>query len=602
MSLILSTKNKIINPYDQPSFEHTQKYGIDWSGCCIDLNKLLAYWPLNDGAGPNAQELVNSLDLGIWSGAHWANSEFWNCLEFDGSNDSASCPATGLLNFYNKTFTISMWIQCLDTGNFSGKWFMAGGGGYIKEHGSYNSLGGYFYDGSDLPSWAGWLYTNDFSLDVWRHTVWVIALSASGWSVKIYSDGLYETSDSGAEVLDFSGNWYFMLAMTNNRQANMRAANVAIFERGLDNREIFQLYRNPWCLIRQSYPRVFGGLAPSGGTNYTEVVDESMGVTDTDSRVHTAVRSVAESMGLTDTTIKDLSKVISESMGITDAEARACVVIRVVAESMGIMDTASRICEVYRTIAESLGITDSMTRAAVVERAVAESLGITDSVTDLKELLETINESVGLTDSIAKDEVMVLSSSLGITDSITRICIVLRTIAESVGLTDVDSRVWEIVRTVAESMGLTDVVTPVEGGAGDVYETINDSLGVSDTTSRVHLALRILSESLGLTDAIVRVFNINRIISDSMGLTDGTALDRLLSVADNLGITDDVNRLIDYVRTQDDDVGLIDSMVRVATAARTINEALGLTDSVSEQLGGLVKAAWAFIVMRQTNN
>lgn len=331
-------------------------------------------------------------------------------------------------------------------------------------------------------------------------------------------------------------------------------------------------------------------------------VAESMGMTDEDSRVHTAIRTVAESMGLTDTTIKDLTKVISDSIGITDAEARVCVVIRVMAESLGITDTASRVCEVYRTIAESLGITDTMSRVAIVERVVTETLGLTDVATGLKELLKTINDSMGLTDALAKDEALVLSESLGLTDSITRVCIVLRTIAESMGLTDVDSRVWEIVRTVVDDIGLTDEVIPVEGGGADIQRTVNDSLGVTDTTSRVHLALRVLSESLGLTDTIVSVLAINRIISDSVGITDGIVLERLMTVVDNLGITDDVTRLIDYIRTQDDDMGLIDSMVRVATVARTINESLGLTDEVSGQLSGLVKAAWAFIVMRQTHN
>jgi hypothetical protein len=47
---------------------------------------------------------------------------------------------------------------------------------------------------------------------------------------------------------------------------------------------------------------------------------------------------------------------------------------------------------------------------------------------------------------------------------------------------------------------------------------------------------------------------------------------------------------------------LLDSIVRVSLISRTISDDMGISDEMSKQLEGLSKAAWAFVVMRQTHN
>lgn len=336
------------------------------------------------------------------------------------------------------------------------------------------------------------------------------------------------------------------------------------------------------------------GVVEVGGVDYTRTIDdsvglidaeslvkemyrtfdESMGVIDIKGKVSDSIRIVAESLGITDTFSKEEAKVISESLGITDAVSRTSVILRTLAESLGITDSVSEVWVAIRTLSESLDITDEVSKDEA--KIILESINITDADSKVLDLIRVFVESLDIGDDITKVEMKVLSESLGMTDAITRISVILRTLTESLGITDELSELF-----------------------GNL-QTISDEIGIVDTTSKVHIALRTLSENLGLTDDIVSVFAISRIISDTEGITDGLALQRVMTVADTLGITDDITRLIDYLRLEDDDIGLLDSMVRVSLTLRTIDDDMDITDEVSAQLGALLKAVWAFVVMRQT--
>jgi len=74
--------------------------------------------------------------------------------------------------------------------------------------------------------------------------------------------------------------------------------------------------------------------------------------------------------------------------------------------------------------------------------------------------------------------------------------------------------------------------------------------------------------------------------------------------AATLGIVDTAARTTTLTRTQADAIGIADAIIRIAVALRTIDDTESLTDerNVDHVIGGLVKAAWAFVIMRQTQN
>ncbi len=337
----------------------------------------------------------------------------------------------------------------------------------------------------------------------------------------------------------------------------------------------------------------------SGGQNITRTVNDSLGITDTRALVREVLRTFDESMGVTDVDSRawDAIRTEAESLGITDSVTGIKGIIRSVADSLGITDTFSK--EETKIVSDSLGITDAVSRICLVLRTITETLGITDTPSRVWTAVREVADNIGLTDTgMVWSRGIAVGESLGISDDTVRTSIILRTFAESLGLTDEAVRVCIAIRSFAESLGLTDSREVLFG----LLKFIDDDIGLTDTFTKVHIALRTLSETVGLTDAITRVFNINRIISDSEGITDGQALQRLVTVTDSLGVTDDVVKVIDYLRTQEETIGLVDSMARILVISRTISDDMDISDEMSEQLGSLIKAAWAFIIIKQTQN
>lgn len=247
-----------------------------------------------------------------------------------------------------------------------------------------------------------------------------------------------------------------------------------------------------------------------------------------------------------------------------------------------------------RTINDSLGVADSEISIKTFSRTITESMGVTDATTKVSASVRILAEALGITDATVKAETKVLAEALGITDVTTKA--EGKVLAETLGLTDTTVRTFVILRTFAESLGLTDAITKIS-----VFSRIlAEALGITDAMSRTQVQTRIISESLGITDEILRVQVQLRIIAETLGLTDVMQRGQIITFADSLGITDDVSRLVNYITTQSDDIGIADAIVRVAVALRTVTDDIGITDDMS--IAELVKAAWAFMIIRQTHN
>jgi len=244
----------------------------------------------------------------------------------------------------------------------------------------------------------------------------------------------------------------------------------------------------------------------------------------------------------------------NDGLGITDAFPLVCAYLRAVTEVLGLTDSSVRVSEAVRSLSEAMGTTDVSATTQAFIRSLSESVGTDDSIGQASGIFWALAESMGLLDGIAKDET--------------------KNLLETIGTLDISTSVQEFNKVLAES------------------------LGIVDSTTSALIIFRALIESIGLSDAVASVFVASRVISDAEGITDDIVLGRMIAVADALGITDDVTRVIYFLRTQDDSQGILDSMVRVSIALRTVSNDVGMTDVMSKQFGALLKAAWAFLLLK----
>ena len=185
-------------------------------------------------------------------------------------------------------------------------------------------------------------------------------------------------------------------------------------------------------------------------------------------------------------------------------------------------------------------------------------------------------------------------------DGVVRLMTYARTLAETLGITDAITSLIDFPRTFSDTIGITDDVTATAAYA----RIVADAMGIVDDVTRTQIQLRVISDALGITDAMTPGQQVT--FADAMGITDAITRTQVQvrDFADSLGITDDLTRIAAYIFTQSDDVGIADAMLRVAIALRTIDDDIGMTDarSVSHVVAGSVKAAWAFMIIRQTKN
>ncbi len=249
-----------------------------------------------------------------------------------------------------------------------------------------------------------------------------------------------------------------------------------------------------------------------------------------------------------------------------------------------------------RTIDDSLGLADITSRASVFGRSFSESIGVTDVDTKISEMVRVLSESLGIVDATLKDEIKSVSDTIGLTDIVVKALGI--NLSESIGISDADSKVSEMVRTLAESLGITDSSLKQE------YKVVSDSLGLTDVVSRTSVFLRTIAESMAISDEVTKVWTIIQLVDNNIGITDahGSIIGQWIIIADSLGISDSVTRLISYLRTQDDDIEIADAIVKVAVALRTIDDSMGISDEMAYQLVSLMKAVWAFMVIRQTQS
>lgn len=255
-----------------------------------------------------------------------------------------------------------------------------------------------------------------------------------------------------------------------------------IWTRKLTTAEILAVGTDPLCVIRPRRRLVVRSVA---GTNYTETIADSLGLTDSASRVGGFSRSQADSLGLADvaTRLAEWVRSQADGEGLSDAVAALAAFVRATADSEGLADATTRAADFARTQADSEGLTDYEAAAAEFVRALADSEGLTDAHSVIADYLRTVADSAGLVDALARVSEYFVS------------------LADGEGLSDATARVADFSRAILDGEGLTDSAARVAA----LCRSVADAEGLTDATTKLSTFLRAIADDLGLTDEVVDV-------------------------------------------------------------------------------------------------
>lgn len=177
-------------------------------------------------------------------------------------------------------------------------------------------------------------------------------------------------------------------------------------------------------------------------------------------------------------TATNFTRGLSASVGLTDSIGRTASFFKTVSQNtIGLSDSLSRISSYARKHADTIGITDTVNKASGTFIFISQdSVGITDLISTVKVLIINIDQdTVGLTDSLIRLAAFSkkITDTVNLTDVISRQIMYSRDVTDSVGLTDtlVSLQMTHYLRSLTDNVGLTDSAT-FTTTTSDVYDPI----------------------------------------------------------------------------------------------------------------------------------
>ncbi len=604
MSLILAPTRSIVRPKPLVGTQIDRGHPL--------ARGLVGAWLMNEGAGSVVRDVSGNGYTGAITSATWSPGRFGTCLAMGGSG-TVNAGDIEVLDGCS-ALTISIWCMATTLGfpdigvlvnkdaGSARSFYLRVGTKETLSFGVYNS------DGTLGSTTSDAFWKSDAG--TWRHIVGVW----DGTTVSAYINGVLNgTPGSLSGVMRSNA---YSVGIGTDWPGSIDGPMV--WRRALTASEIQSLYRDPYQMFRRGNPVVLGA---SSANNYSFTINDGMGIGDDMGGAAAMLRGLSEAMGLGDDVSRAaaIQRAMSEAMGLTDTAARVATVLRALADSVGLTDEtiegAAR--QLVETINDAVGLTDAQSRLSVLVRAVADSLGMADAATTLAVLLRTISDAQGMTDGQTLARMIAVaddlgvsdemgrivaylrgqSDSVGLSDTMTRLHAAVRQITDTEGLTDSYSTAWTVLRTIADTLGLTDAM--IQEGTGALVRVINDVLGMVDAKTKLHAALRVLASTINTADSVSRLFAVSRVISDAEGITDGAYLGKVFTFAETIGISDEVTRLVAFLRTQDDTVGVLEAILKVSNVIRSLDDAIEMTDAEQHSLGGLVQAALAFLFLKK---
>jgi hypothetical protein len=232
----------------------------------------------------------------------------------------------------------------------------------------------------------------------------------------------------------------------------------------------------------------------AGGTHtYATTFTDSIGTSDSVTKLNSAVRTLTDSISTADTEYEKKSMTMTETIGATDSIAKVITAYKSFTDSISTADTE------YEK--KSMTITETITQSDTVNKlkslSFAESIATSDTIGTAK--TKKLSDSIGTNDTLLTSNshytTLSLADSIGTSDSIVKAKPV--TLVDSV--TTADTEYEKKSMTVSDSIGTTDSISKKR------TSTVSDSVATSDTEN--DKTSKTFTEAVSTSDTVTKKFS-----------------------------------------------------------------------------------------------
>ena len=264
--ILAPTNRRIIRPYDKPSFEHTQRYGLIRGHLLGPAGGLKLLALMNEASGNKVFDLSGNSNTGTLSGVIWGAGNYGSALSFDGANDFVTIPQAVIPS---SSFTI-IFSEVSTPGN---------SGYFLSDNDDWQNLfcrrNFAVVDKVDLQigeaPWDGG--SQPITLSAGVEHVHSITHNSSG-TYEWYIDGVSQGTTAGSNFTGFTSDLYLGNRAALDRDFQGKLNYCFIYNRVLSASEIALLYREPFCMVQKKAAPVYFFVPTEAPPTPWDLLDE----------------------------------------------------------------------------------------------------------------------------------------------------------------------------------------------------------------------------------------------------------------------------------------------------------------------------------------
>lgn len=298
--------------------------------------------------------------------------------------------------------------------------------------------------------------------------------------------------------------------------------------------------------------------------------NDSLTVSEALTKIATLFRSYNDTVNFSEVIIKSPTKVLSDSQSNTDDASIIKTYLRSLSDQVGKSETIYKLIAVAKL--ETVGKTDTILK--YLQRSISETQSIIDSITKVKTQFKSVSDSIG------NSEIILLSKTQ------------YRSLSDTVG--KAEAFLKSLSRTRSDSTAVSDSVEAAVSGALNFMNVLLATDSIIKQTNKVHL------ETLSQNDTLIK--QINRILLDDSEVVEdfSIAIYKLVEFIETVANVDNIARftmkaISDIVlnveqlfvssivfRTFDETVGNSELFSKVKNAVKNLSDSTGISDSISK--------------------
>lgn len=346
--ILAPTNRRIIRPYDKPSFEHTQRYGLIKGHPLGPAGGLVFFLIMNEGSGGKVFDLSDNGNIGtLVADTHFVSGKFGSALDFDGTGDYVTIPLPSGLATTNPITVIFWGKASSNTAEVTGVHVQGASGdagqilsidlipnqGKLRISHLYGSLFGRISSAVDLLKWHQFAATNaggNVASDIYIDAI----------LDNVATTRFHPTAEVNKIILGKAGDYSDLDGLIDH---------IMIYNRVLNASEIALPYREPFCMVQKKAAPVYFFVPIVGGVVYDEtglVVSVACSISEADNQqMDDTSKAISFAASITETDTQqmlDTNKAVTFAASISETDAQQMVDTDLgitVAASLGISDT-----------------------------------------------------------------------------------------------------------------------------------------------------------------------------------------------------------------------------------------------------------------------